>query len=509
MESKRSAPQPAAATLVVDRLRAQGGGFRSKVVIVSGCIVMAVAVLAILAHVFWPFTEAAVRSDLASASSSNVRFGSFHDRYFPPGCVAENVTFQERSGGAPLVSIRRLTIRASLVGLLTHHVSLIKAEGLHGEIAPRGVGLDASGKEPAIDTLIADDAVLEVPRHTPQAGLQFRFHKLSIRNLNARSGVVSFAAVLDVPEPPGLASISGQFGPWKTSDPKSTSISGKYSLQNADLAVFHSIAGIVSSTGKFHGNLEQIQVDGATHSPEFMVTRTHHSLPLDVNFQAVVETHAGDVVLPHFEAKFGRDEISGSGSIARRSNGRRSTMLDLNCNRGRIEDTFYPFITSARSSLTGDVSFHMHIELASGHESFLRKLSLKSQFQIQNSRFTNSRTEESVSKVSAPPNQDKTQSLAELQGSVSVGNGVARFQPLGIRDDGAAAVFTGSYDLENQRIDLHGRLKTAASLTKTTHGVKAVFAKVIEAFYKKKPHVTVVPVHIGGTYSHPNFGLDL
>lgn len=495
--------------IVMGKLRAHIGKVRISVLIVCGCIVVAAAAIFIVGHFFWPFTETAVRSDLASATSFNVRIGSFHDHYFPPGCTAENVTFQQKSGGPPIASIRRLTIKASLLGLLRHHVRLIRAEGLSGELELRAFTQNSSGGAPAIDELVADDAVLEAPRHGGQEELQFRFHKLSLRNLNAGRGVTSFVMQLELPLPPGLASVSGQFGPWNASDPKSTPISGKYSLENADLGVFHSIAGTVFSTGAFHGNLERIQVDGSTHSPEFVVTKTQHGLPLDVKFSATVETHSGDVTLEQFAAKFGRDQIDGSGGIARRRNGRRSAVLDLNCNRGRIEDTFYPFIRSARTSITGDLAFRMHIELVSGHEPFLRRIRLKSQFQIQNSRFTNSQTQESVSKVSAPPNQDKTQSPAELQGNVSVDNAVARFEPLGIRDDGAAAAFNGAYNLENERIDLHGKLKTAASLTKATHGVKAIFAKVIEAFYKKKPHVTVVPVHIGGTYSHPSFGLDL
>jgi hypothetical protein len=56
---------------------------------------------------------------------------------------------------------------------------------------------------------------------------------------------------------------------------------------------------------------------------------------------------------------------------------------------------------------------------------------------------------------------------------------------------------------------LHGKLKTATSLAKTTHGIKAVFAKAIEPFFKNKPHEILVPVRIGGTYTHPSFGLDI
>jgi len=63
--------------------------------------------------------------------------------------------------------------------------------------------------------------------------------------------------------------------------------------------------------------------------------------------------------------------------------------------------------------------------------------------------------------------------------------------------------------LTDERVDMYGNLKTAASLAKTTHGISAVFAKVLEPFFKKKPHETVVPVKIGGTYSHPNFGLNM
>jgi hypothetical protein len=78
-----------------------------------------------------------------------------------------------------------------------------------------------------------------------------------------------------------------------------------------------------------------------------------------------------------------------------------------------------------------------------------------------------------------------------------------------MEDQSAAAKLHGTFGLLDERVNLHGELKTAASLTKTTHGIKAVFAKVIEPFFKKRPHETVVPVKIGGTYKDPQFGLDL
>ena len=86
---------------------------------------------------------------------------------------------------------------------------------------------------------------------------------------------------------------------------------------------------------------------------------------------------------------------------------------------------------------------------------------------------------------------------------------MARFSELRIEDQYAWANFHGEFGLLDQRVNLHGQLKTATSLAKTTHGIKAIFAKVIEPFFKKQPHETVVPVRIGGTYSRPQFGLGL
>jgi hypothetical protein len=261
--------------------------------------------------------------------------------------------------------------------------------------------------------------------------------------------------------------------------------------------------------GTFQGNLKQINVEGSTHSTKFVVAKTLHCLPLDTDFKAAVDASNGDVIVREIKARFGKDEITGKASIARRNNGKRSAIVDLTCKRGRIEDTFYPFIHSPKSPLTGDVAFEMHVIIPSGRELFLRKIELTSTFTIQNAQFTKPETQTRLSKISAPPNQQASHAPADFDGNVTLSRGVAKFSNLSVHDEGAAAFFRGDYDVLNQKVNLHGQLKTAASLTKTTKGIKAIFAKVIEPFFKKRPHETVVPVHIGGTYSHPNLGLDI
>jgi AsmA-like C-terminal region len=476
---------------------------------IAGSILLLASVTGlVLLHHFWPFTEAAVRSNLSEAFSANVRFGSFRHKYFPPGCIAENVVFQRDEDGARLAEIKRLTITSGLGGLFRHHVSLFRAEGMRVTVTTKGLGQNQLRKQTTIDKFVADDAVLEIPRKGSQPSLRFVFHSFSLNNLNG-PGITKFAAVFENPLPAGIIRTSGQFGPWNSSDPSATAVSGNYSLEHADLAVFHSIAGLVSSKGDFSGTFKQLAVEGHTQTSKLVVAKTGHGLPLDTQFSATVNAIKGDVTLSQIAAHFGKDSVTVKGSIARRDDGKRSAILDLTCDRGRIEDTFYPFIHSPKSPLAGDVAFQMHVVLPSGHEPFMNKLQLESNFQIQNARFTNPKIETRVSLVSSPPDRDETGTLADFHGNVKLKNGIAQFANLSVHDDGAAALLTGNYDLTDQKVNLHGKLKTEASLTKTTHGIKAVFAKAIEPFFKKKPHETVVPVHVGGTYSHPSFGLDL
>lgn len=463
---------------------------------------------AVLLHHFWPFTKSSVRARLGEAAAATVRFGSFHEKYFPPGCIMENVVFQHGNSGPPLISIRRLTISSNIVGLMHHHISLLLAEGIHVTLGRSDFAVNKSSRRQTIvDKFVADHAVLDVRRKVQP--MRFVFHKLQLQNVGG-DGVTQFAAVFDNPMPAGLVRTTGQFGPWKSSDTAGTPISGAYTLSNGNLAVFNSIGGLVSSNGKFNGTLQQIEVKGSTTTPEFEVAYTEHKLPLKTQFKAVVSPLTGDVILQSVKASFGRDQIDAQGRIGRQPDGKHAAVIELTCNHGRIEDTFYPFIKSPKSPLMGNVAFQMHVVIPSGHERFVKKIELQSDFRIQDARFTNPRTQSRMSQISERPDQKEPDghTVAELSGNVRLLNGIAQFSKLSARDGDATAWFLGNYDLTSERVNMHGQLTTEASLGKTTSGIKAVFAKALEPLFKKGKHQKVVPVKISGTYRRPSFGLD-
>ncbi len=481
-----------------------------KPILISALVLFGaiVAALGLFIH-FWRFTEGRVSSELGAAISANVRFGAFHRQYFPPGCVAENVVFQRSGSNEPFIIVLRLEINSNLVGLFRHHVSTIRAEGAHILLSRGELSFsNSSQSKTVVDELAADDALVEIPSR--KSDTKFPFHHFSVRNLGS-GGVINFSADLENPWPRGELRTAGSFGPWNSSQPEQTTVSGKYALEQADMSVFSGLGGLLSSQGEFKGTFKSMEVRGSTDTPNFELTSTKHSLPLKTRFKAVVDATSGNVVLQDVKARLGKTDINGSGTISRRPGQHRTALINLETEKGRVEDVFYLFVHN-NSPLRGSVKFSMKVRLPGGQERFLKRVALESKFTIQDAQFANPQTQEKVNKLSETPEQHADQNavaLAELLGQVRLEHGVAHFSDLSLQDAGASAKFIGNYDLTDEKIDMHGRLRTRKDLSNGTHGIKGALLKAISPFFKKNPKETEAPVKISGTYHHPAFGLDL
>jgi len=213
-------------------IRARHGRLRkfSIYLLIAASIFGALSVSAvILVRVYWPFSEPAVRRSLEDATSATVSFERFHERHFPPGCVAEGVVFQKPGAVVPVLTIERLRISTNLVGLFHHHITLIHADGVHVNWAGWQDSQDEPSDATIIGRLVADDAGLEVPRQSSPGALRFRFHEFELPNLEGLDQT-SFRAVFENPIPRGLIRTSGQFGPWNSPHPSQTAvIRGTYS----------------------------------------------------------------------------------------------------------------------------------------------------------------------------------------------------------------------------------------------------------------------------------------
>ena len=483
-----------------------------------GLITAVVSLLVIGSSVFlarnWPFTEVAVVQSLEAASSSKVKIGSFQRTYFPhPGCIARDVVFRHQSGSdtPPLIAIRELTVRGSFLGMLRKHVASVRADGMQIYIPRENQEEFKSSTDVVIDELIADEAILKFARQNKP--LEFSIHSGKLQNVGG-SGGMPFHVRLSNPEPPGEIEASGSFGPWKTGKAGQTPVSGHYTFQRADLGFFDGIAGILFSRGEFSGLLDHIEAQGSAETPDFMVTSGSHKVDLKNQFHVAVSASNGDVVLEQVSSQLRRTNIVTRGSVAAQpGKPGKTTTLDLCSKNGRIQDLLLLFITADRSPMTGVVSLCARVFLPSQIHPFLRKVELVGNFGIDTGTFTKEETQESVNKLSAESrdqdDHDPATVLSGLRGNVRVRDGIATFTNLAFNIPGASAEMHGTYELVSHKVDLHGTLKMDSSLSHTEHGPKAVFLKIMDPFFKKKPKGSQVPVKITGTYEKPSFGLDL
>src|SRR5438105_374327 len=91
---------------------------------VAALISMAIALAAVatVLALKWPFTRAAILKSLSQESKGEVTIGEFHQTFFPrPGCMARGVVIHREPdrGTSPLITAERVTLTGTYSGLVT------------------------------------------------------------------------------------------------------------------------------------------------------------------------------------------------------------------------------------------------------------------------------------------------------------------------------------------------------------------------------------------------------
>jgi hypothetical protein len=479
---------------------------------------------------YFPYSKNKIVQSLQETFPSAITVDHFQQVYFPhPGCKAVGIRFRSFSsppGTPPIVEIHDLTIQGSYADLMfrPHHISKVLLDGLHLYFSPINNTKTFSGGSTqsliTIGQLVANGAVLEVERADKKPALRFDFHELSLGSVSDKNAM-SYNLAMHNPEPPAEIRSAGHFGPFNGDNPTQTPVSGKYSFNGGDLSIFDGIAGIVNSEGTFSGPLGQITVQGATDTPDFEVVRSGHSGPLRTQFQAYVNGTNGDVVLNNVDATYLRTKINAKGNIAaKEGSAGKFTSLDFAVRGGRIEDILRIFVKGNRPPMSGVTSLQAHVTVPPDGKPFLNEVSLQGDFEIAEGRFESQPRQESVDELSekargkkipksdGQENKSPEDVISHVNGHADLRNGVATFPELSFNIPGADARMHGTYNLLNEKLDFHGTVKMDAKFSKSTSGIKSLFAKVLDPFLDKK-HGSVVPVVVDGTYQNPHFGLDL
>ncbi len=500
---------------------------RLWLIIGASLIVIAVIVVIVLAC-NWPYTQQAVAKALRDRFARTVQIRSFRKTYFPPGCVAEGVSFlhRKRKDLPALITVQTLIIRGSYNGLFRKRVDEVQVKGLHVLIPPPNpsgqppnvmpLTTSTTGASVTIGEITTDGALLEfMPRQPDREPFKLYVHRLTLDNVD-ENGVIPYHAALLNTEPPGEIRSQGKIGPWNEDDPGSTPVTGSYTYEHVNLAVFVGISGTLSSQGKFSGTIGHIDANGEAEVPDFRVSGSSHAVHLISKFQAVVDGTNGDTYLQNVDSHFQRTAVTSKGSVAGHPGQQGKTVrLEMSVNGGRIEDLLFLFTDEKRPSMTGSINLRAKVQVPPGPLGFLRKLDLAGNCGIGSGRFTNPHVQQPVNALtqSADGENKKQQAedpetvLSEFRGQVSVKNGVATLSHVSFSAPGTRAQLHGTYNLLDRKVDLHGVLYTNGKLSDTTSGFKALVLKAVGPFLKQKS-VTVVPFAIAGTSSNPSFVLD-
>ncbi|MFZ0707349.1 MAG: AsmA-like C-terminal region-containing protein [Candidatus Korobacteraceae bacterium] len=499
------------------------------VVVVLGCMLAAK----------WPFTRAALTQSLEQDSQAQVEIGSYRETYFPhPGCVAENVIIH-RDTSSPKLTVRRLTIVGSYVGMLHRYIPSVIAEGAILDVPLGGLkNLFASNgnQQPtgtSVGEIDADDAQIVVATHDEDHPLAFQFHQLRLKDID-KDSAVHFIAALQTPEPTGDLQLQGKIGPFRRDQAGSTPLAGTYSFKNAKLEEFTGFGGVLSSDGKFNGQLQAINVNGSTETPDFQLDVGIHPVDLKTKFHALVNGTNGDLQLDPVTSSWGKTSVTWTGTIQGpdEAKAQKTVTLDMTSTSARVQDLLILFVHDEQSPMSGAINFRAHVTLLPGPEAFWHRLRLQDEFEIRDGKFTRHETQQEVEILSArargqadkiEDDQDRDRKngtdtvdrdlqpvVSSFKGRVFLRDGIAHFSDLSFDVPGATALLNGTYAIQSQRIDAQGTAHMETKLYKATTGVKSFLLKVIGPLrpHKSGDKGSTVLVHVTGTYGHPSFAVQ-
>jgi hypothetical protein len=470
---------------------------------------------------------------LENRFQSGVELADFHVDVFPAMRVSGeglSIRYRNRPEAAPMMRVEKFSFDLGFWSIFRrpHRIRRIRLERMVITVPPRRPedrGASNGGSQPpakggAVPAATAaeidcDQAELLIFSSTPgKEPLDWEIHNLVLTDV-ALNQPVFFRGTLTNAKPKGEIETRGKFGPWNLDDPGATPVSGNYGFTQADLGPFPGIAGILSSTGDFAGELDRLEVTGKTETPDFSLDNVGKPVPLHTDFSATVDGTNGDTLLHPVHAILGQSVIVASGSVVNepQQKGHQIT-LDITTPKARIEDILQLAIKSDKPFLRGPVNIKAKLSLPPGKVKVLEKMSLDGSFAIADARWSSSEMRAKLESFSRhaegqPGDEDAGSAMTDLNGVFVLKDSVIHFSKLTFSVPGAAVELAGTYDVHGQKIDMQGHLRMQAKLSQTVTGKKSFFLKAVDPFFFKNGAGTELPITITGSEENPVFGVSV
>lgn len=480
-----------------------------------------------------PILRARVIDTLSTRFDSRVELEHFRVYFFDGFQVAGSglkLYPNQIDMAQPLFSVDTFSFRIPWTGLLHSPMTVgrVNLQDLAIHMPPKDqrrnmphlTGKNGSGKiQIYVNEMLVENATLILETNKPEKiPLDFEISHLKLESIGAGQPM-KFHAILTNPKPIGDIDSSGYFGPFATSSPGDSPVRGEYKFSHADLGTLKGIGGILSSTGKYEGTLNNIVVDGETDTPDFRVNVSGHPVPLHTTFHAIVDGTNGDTYLQPVNAQILHSHIIAVGQVVRAPQGGHNITLDVSVGPARIEDLLQLGVKTEPPIMNGAVKLKTKFNLPPGNQSVTDKLRLKGYFEVANATFSNDKVQARVDELSLRSQgkageakqidkQNPESIQSHMKGQFELANNKLTFSSLDYNVPGADIGLEGVYSLDGNEFDFHGKARLKAKVSQLMTGWKSILLKPADPFFAKHGAGTEVPIKITGTRSEPKFGLD-
>jgi hypothetical protein len=473
----------------------------------------------ILVERFEPVARDYVIKTLHERYKGDVQLDDLQISLFPTvHAVGTNLVVRMPGQPQPLISIRRLAVEARFIGFFRSpkHIRRLTLEGLQIHVPPDRGGSHSQPKLAFIlDQVIANGSILDMlPSDPAKDPLHFDIEQLTMHTVGIGKPM-TFHAELNNPKPPGFIHSDGEFGPWDRDNPAGTPLDGKYTFSNADLGVFKSISGTLSSSGKYRGKLSRLEVEGTAEVPNFALTAAGNPEYLRTRFTATVDGRNGNTDLHPVTALLGNSRFEVSGPIERNAleKGKEIDLTARSTGTG-VEDFLLLAIKGAKPPLRGRVRFDTVVRIPPGESPVVQRLDLNGKFALMHVKFTSPDVQEKIASLSHraqgdPKDTDTKNVTAQLAGRFVLDNGILTLPRLEFDVPGAKITMDGRYTLQSGDIDFKGTAKMDATISEMTTGFKRILLKPVDPLFKHDGVGTELPIRITGTRGSPSFRLDI
>jgi hypothetical protein len=499
------------------------------------CLAIAAGVARFVIARAEPILRARVIDTLAARFNSKVELESFHVsvvneiKVYGGGLkiFGKNDPNPYQPGIQPLIYLQEFRFQTALRSLFRSpmHVDTVFVKGLELNIPPKGsraemtnMGARTRKTTILVDKFICEDTRLVINTSNPEKPpLEFVVSSLKMKDIGTGQPL-RFNATLTNPKPVGDIQSTGLFGPLQQESPRDTPVQGNYSFSHADLSTIKGIAGMLSSTGEYSGTLGNIVVSGKTDTPDFKIASSSRAVPLHTDFHAIVDGTSGDTYLRPVRAAFLHSSFVANGSVVRLSKSHGHDIeLSVVLDHALIEDLLRLGVRTDPPVMTGPVQMETKLSLPPGDANVSERLKLAGTFHVLEAHFTNQKVQAKLDSLSLR-SQGKVKQAQEvniqenvpvdLQGVFTLNDGSLSFSFLHFLVPGTHVDMTGTYSLDGQEFDFHGKARLDAKVSQMTTGWKSILLKPVDRFFSKDGAGTEVPIRITGTESEPHFGLD-